>query len=447
MLDFDDDDRLDELDDRGVPTYTVCELVDSVNGLLRRTMPDGVWVRGEIQGWYERGPHAYFKLVEDGPNGRGVLNVQFFGNARQRLRPVLRKYRLELGDGLKVRLFGYLDLYAPSGTFGLKMSSIDPRFTLGELSQQRDDVIRRLIASGVFDANRARTMPVAPLRLGVVTSVASAAWADFASELTRSGLAFQITVADVRVQGDVAVPMVSGAIRALSASTDLDVLVVIRGGGAKTELATFDAEPIALAIATSPIPVLTGLGHEIDRSVADEVAHQSYKTPTACAAALVESVREFVDRTETAWTRLGEAATRALGRADERNRAIAERVASRTASAVDRGWDRLARRADRLRTAGLRALDGAQRRVDTAVASVGRAPARLDAELRHLSGLESQVRLVDPVNLLARGWSITRDASGRAVRSATDLAPGDRLVTTFATGVATSTVDTVQEDR
>ena len=273
-LDFD-------LDDGGVPTYTVGELAEAINGALRRRFDDGVWVRGEIQGWNERGPHAYFRLVEDGDDGKATINVQFFANARMRLRPLLAKHRLRLADGLAVRIFGHLDFYAPSGQLGLKMGGIDPRFTLGELALQRDEVVRRLVAAGLYDRNRGRAMPVAPLRVGVVTSTASAAWADFRHELERSGIGFELRVVDVRVQGEWAVAEVSAGVRTLARRPDVDVVVVIRGGGSRTELATFDHEDIATAVATAPVPVLTGLGHEIDRSVADEVAHLALKTPTA----------------------------------------------------------------------------------------------------------------------------------------------------------------------
>ena len=161
-----------DLDDGGVPTYSVGELAEAINSAIRRRFTDGVWVRGEIQGWSERGPHAYFRLVEDTDDGKAAINIQFFANSRMRLRPILTKHRLQLGDGLKVRIFGHLDYFAPSGQLGLKMSGLDPRFTLGEMALERDDVVRRLVASGLFDANRRTRVAAAPLRVGVVTSTA-----------------------------------------------------------------------------------------------------------------------------------------------------------------------------------------------------------------------------------------------------------------------------------
>jgi len=430
-----------DLDDGGVPTYTVGELAEAINSALRRRFTDGVWVRGEIQGWSERGPHAYFRLVGEDDDGKSAINVQFFANSRMRLRPILNKHRLRLGDGLKVRIFGHLDYFAPSGQLGLKMSGLDPRFTLGEMALERDEVVRRLVASGLFDANRRTLVPPAPLRIGVVTSTASAAWGDFTHELDRSDLAFRLRVIDVRVQGEWAVDMVCAALRTLTRHDDLDVVVVIRGGGSKTDLATFDHESIATTIATSPIPVFTGLGHEVDRSVADEVAHSSLKTPTACAAALVEHVNAFQAQVEQAWAQIDRRANRALLDAGGSLATIAHGIRRATVSAVERSDDRLGHRRHRLRAATDRALERCTDRVAVAGAALRRVPARLEPEVRHIDAVAARVRLLDPVHTMARGWSITRTGKGAIVRDAAALAPGDTITTTFAAGTARSRVE------
>jgi exodeoxyribonuclease VII large subunit len=430
-----------DLDDGGVLTYSVGELAEAINSSLRRRFTDGIWVRGEIQGWSERGPHAYFRLVEDTDDGKAAINVQFFANSRMRLRPILTKHRLRLGDGLKVRIFGHLDFFAPSGQLGLKMSGLDPRFTLGEMALERDDVVRRLVASGLFDANRRTQVAAAPLRVGVVTSTASAAWADFTHELERSGLAFRLRVIDVRVQGELAVDMVSSAVRTLTRHDDLDVVVLIRGGGSKTDLAAFDHESIATAIAMSPLPVFTGLGHEIDRSVADEVAHSSLKTPTACAAALVERVYAFQAEVERVWSSIDRHANRALQEANASLATIAHGLRRATVSAVERSDDRLGHRRQRLGAAAGRAVERSADRLATARSSLARVPARLEPESRHLDAVAARVRLLDPVRTMARGWSITRAADGTIVRNAADLANGATITTTFAAGRARSRVE------
>lgn len=429
-------------DDPSNPTYTVGELADAINDQMRRGFSDGVWVRGEIDGLRNSGPHTYFALVEDGDNGRAVLNVSLFAPMKRNLTPLLKRSRLELANGMKVRIYGHLDFYAPTGRLGLKMAGIDPRFTLGELSQQRDEVVRRLVASGLFDANRRHRLSPVPLRVGVVTSVGTAAWHDFTDELERSGFGFRLTVCDVRVQGEWAVSMVAGAIRTLGRRTDLDCVVVIRGGGARNELATFDAEPIALAVATCPVPVLTGLGHEVDRSVADDIAHTALKTPTACAGHLIDAVHDYVTAAEERWAAITavarhEITATATGLSDR-----AHRIARRTHAAVERADERLGTRIDRVRVAPGRRLAAADRRAADDHDRLARcAPRLLTAQDRALDAAESRLALLDPVNLLRRGWSITRTADGGLVRGPADAPVGTMVVTQLADGTVTSRVE------
>lgn len=435
-----------DLDDGGEPTYSVGELADAVNGVLRRGFGDGVWVRGEIQGYSEKNGHAYFKLVESGGERRAVLDVSFFANVRMRLRPLLQRHRLYLADGMKVRVHGLLDYYAANGRLSLKMAGIDPRYTLGEMALQRDDVIRRLVASGLYDANRRRPVPVMPLRIGLVTSVNSAAWHDFMHQLKDSGHGFGIRVVDVRVQGDFAEEMVTAAITTLGRRTDVDVVVVIRGGGARTELALFDSESIATAIAAARVPVFTGLGHEIDRSVADEVAHTAFKTPTACAVALIEMVQLFSSRAENAWGEIAARAERQIERSHAGLFETARRIEQRTIGAVERAGQRLTDRAHRVSLSSVRVLDHGDATLDRVAAGIGWRPLQFAAQqLQTLDQIEARVRLLDPIHTLARGWSLTRTSDGRIVRTAADVVVGDEIITTLASGTVASRIEIITD--
>ncbi len=437
-FDFGDDDRNDAAD----PTYSVGELGDAINDTLRRGFSDGVWVRGEITGWSDRGQHAYFTLVDDGEKQtKAVVNVQFFANARMRLRPMLQKNRLRLADGMNVRVFGYLDYYAPNGRIGLKMTGIDPKYTLGDIAQSRDEVLRRLVAEGLLDANKQRPLSSIPLRVGVITSVGTAAWHDFRDELQRSAMGFALTVIDTRVQGDIAERSITGAIATLSRRADLDAIVLIRGGGARNELAVFDAESIASAIAASPVPVLTGLGHEVDRSVADDVAHSALKTPTACAGELIARAARYCADSEAAFEAILRQSRLTLGAATTDLSDLAHRIARRTHAAVERADERLTMRVHTLaRTAPAvlatadQRVDDARQRLDSRTATViERATSRLDVSAARVGAL-------DPAVQLARGWSITRRLDGSIVRSVDELAPHDTLTTALADGTVTSTV-------
>ena len=435
----------DELDDAANPTFSVGELADAINDTLRRGFSDGVWVRGEITGWSDRGQHAYFTLVDDADDGNGrgraVVNVQFFANARMRLRPMLQKHRLRLGDGMKVRVYGFLDYYAAGGRIGLKMTGIDPRYTLGDLAQSRDEIVRRLVADGVFDATRQRALSPIPLRIGVVTSVGTAAWHDFHDELRRSELGFRLSVVDTRVQGEFAERSITAAITTLSRRSDLDALVIIRGGGARNELAVFDAESIARAIAASRVPVLTGLGHEVDRSVADDVAHTTLKTPTACAGELIDRSMRYRAETEAAFTAIVRASSAVLQRDANDLSDTAHRIARRTHAAVERADERLGMRIDTLSRSAPGALERTGASLDERRTRIlDRASTVLERSSGRLDVVAARVAALDPAVQLARGWSITRDADGRVIRSIDDVTADDTVIVAVADGRITTTV-------
>jgi exodeoxyribonuclease VII large subunit len=438
-LDFGDaDGGRNELQPEG--TYTVTQLADLIRNRLRTGMEQGVWVRGEIQGWNAKGAHAYFTLADDKSETKAVIPVAFFAPQRDRLRPLLKRSNLILADGMKVLIHGSLDFYAPTGRLSLKMDGLSPRYTLGDLAQQRDQVLRRLVAKGLVDSNKRRPLSRIALRVGVVTSVGSAAWHDFENELTRSGIGFELSVCNVRVQGDRAESMVAGAITALSRRR-LDVIVVIRGGGARNELAVFDSEPIALAIASAPVPVLTGLGHEVDRSIADEVAHTSFKTPTACANALVSAAQQYLATAEQAFDAVTTAARERLDSAQRQLGAVAHRIARQTHAAVGRAEEGLDMRSAAVRSCARRHVTTAARRIDDLTTRLLMRPAQVLAqEQRHVDGLAARVSAVDPAAMLARGWTITRAADGRVLRSPAQASEDDVITTQFSTGRLASRV-------
>lgn len=448
--DFDDDvddEDFDDEDSDGV-TFSVSEVAATVNDVLGEAFDRGIWVWGEITGLSVKGGHTYFTLVEATKSGgKAQLSVNLWAGVMTKLRPILKRSGVTLENGVKVRVFGSLDFYAPFGKLSLNMRDIDPRFTLGDIALQREDLIRRLRESGDFDRNRQTLLTPAPLRVGVVTSESSAAWADFRHEIERSGLGFHLLLADVRVQGESAVRDITSAIRALEGRNDIDVVAIVRGGGSRAELATFDAEEIARAIASCALPVVTGIGHEIDTSVADEVAFQRFKTPTACAAGLVERVTSFVTSIEEAWDSIARLASDFLGDSDHDLKLMANHIATRTRSAVTRADERLTFRASRLRSSASNSLNARETKVATARDRLRRrAPQLLSQSTTRVETFESRTRLLDPRQLMKRGWSVTRRTDGTVVRSIADVSPTDVLATQLADGSVTSTVNAVSAD-
>lgn len=408
------------------PTYSISELVDEINDTLESSFDEGIWVWGEISGLSVKNRHTYFTLVEleeGSTTKRAQLNVNLWAGDMMKIRPIIAKVGLELTNGIKVRIYGNLNFYGPFGKLSLIMRGIDPRFTLGEIALQRDELIRRLKASGDYDRNRELELSPVPLRLGVVTSGSSAAWADFRNQIESSGLGFRLELADVVVQGDLAVNAVARAIGRFSRRADLDAIVVIRGGGSKTDLSTFDSELIARTIADSSLPVLTGIGHEIDLSVADEVAFAQHKTPTACAVALIDRVNSFVTDTENLWLGISQIASQRVDSSLSEVQRLTREIGIHTRSAVDRAAERLDTRLSRLLTW---------------------VPKIFADRLMEITNIETSIRLLDPKNVLARGWSITRDSRGNIVRSVESVAPGEELRTSLADGIVVSAVSAVQ---
>jgi exodeoxyribonuclease VII large subunit len=411
------------------PTWSVTELADRIGNALRAAFRDEVWVRGEIRDLSRASSgHVYFTLTEPSFEGSASIGVMLSSRNKGSVNLALTRAGggVRMTDGTEVRIRGRLDWYAPRGQLQLRMTAIDPAYTLGQLELLRAQLLQRLEAEGLLRANAARPLPLVPLRVGVVTSSGSAAEADFVDELRRSGFAFDVRRVDARVQGpDAAFDVVSGIERAVADGAE--VVALVRGGGARTDLAAFDDERIARAIATCPVPVLTGIGHEVDRSVADDVAHTAHKTPTACAHALVLRVRAFVDAIEGRWQAIATLAARAT-------RDQAEIV---EASAAHRheGWGERVRRAA---TGHLRDADAGAR--ERARRLSLRAPRAVSEADRALASIEARLRALDPERTLARGWSITRTADGRVVRSPDEVTAGDELLTQVAAGTVRSTV-------
>ena len=420
-------------------TYTVGELCRQVGRVLGDAFPDQVWVQGAISGLTRsNNGHVYFDLVDPddtlGRSARAVLPVALFSSSRQLVNRIMRRSGgIRMHDGVEIRIRGELTYYPPQGRVQLVMSLIDPQFTLGRLAAARQELLDRLSDEGLLDRNHNRPFPALPLRVGLVTSDGSAAYHDFVDELVSSGYPFQITLVDSRVQGLDAVPGLATAIALPGSVTsdqfDVDVMVVVRGGGARTDLAVFDHEAVARAIAECPLPVIVGVGHETDRSVADEVAQRSVKTPTAAAKVLVETVADFDARLNDATQRISALTHLHLIRANERLMANGTRLAASARRSVERQRIGLEQSAYRLQRAPGRVLERAEADLDLA---------------------EVRLKANDPLVALRRGWTITYvepDPStaepSTLLRGTGQVTVGDSIRTVTADGTLLSTVDKI----
>jgi len=253
------------------PTLSVGELSAAIGRVLARAFSDEVWVRGEIANLKRRAEVVYFDLVD----GTTSLPVVLWNNDRVVVNQVLKRAggAVRMTEGTDVRIRTRVGWFGKRGTVSLRMLSIDPAYTLGQLAEAKERLLAALRADGTLARNATRTLSPVPLRVGLLTSAGSAAAADFLKTLDSSGRGFAVTHVDVRVQGVDAVASIVAGLQQLARRADsLDVVCVVRGGGARTDLAAFDDEAICRAIAAMPLPIFTGIGHEIDTCVADHAA-------------------------------------------------------------------------------------------------------------------------------------------------------------------------------
>jgi exodeoxyribonuclease VII large subunit len=426
-------------------TYEVGELAAEIGSALSRAFPDEIWVKGQIRN-LSRAPsgHVYFSLIDTTAakdSAAAQLPVTLFASDKDAVnRALVRAGAGRMDDGVEVRIRGRVQHFPTRGVVQLRMTWIDTDFTLGRLAAARAALLRRLKAAGHLERNRALPMPLLPLSVGLVTSLDSAAHADFMETLRASGWAFRVVEVDTRVQGADAPESIVRSI--LTLQDRVDVIAIVRGGGSALDLAAFDAEPVAVAIATSAVPVITGIGHEVDSPVAGEVAQVAAKTPTAAARFLVDRISDAARRLEVAASELGRHARRGLRSA---NRSLDRRAAATAAAVrlqVRAARNQLDRSSHRVVAAGRLMISRRSEALAVATRRLPPVSQRLTATAgERLDGIAARVAAVDPHRLLARGWSVTRDGDGRVVRSPAAVPAGSELRTTVEEGEIVSRVE------
>jgi exodeoxyribonuclease VII large subunit len=424
-----------------------------------------VWVVGEAQRVRPsaRG-HLYFELVEKGDRDEivGKLDAVIWKGDLMRVQRMLSGSGQKISEGMQIRCRASIDFYGPGGRLQLCVREVDPTFTLGMLELRRRETLAALAAAGLLERNRSLPLADLPLTIALITSHGSAAYHDFLSGLAESGYGFRVVLMHAAVQGKEAEREIVSALASL-AGLPVDCAVLIRGGGSRSDLAVFDSRVIAEAIARAPFPVLAGLGHEIDVSIADQVAHQSFKTPTKVAEFLVERIARQEQRLEDLRRTLVRealeplrAGREALGRA-ERGVELARMRLAAAGQRIDelaRALTRLGRSA--LRQAGrrrdglrvrltelaprrLQDMDRERRRLGERVVAGARADLRESRAT--LQGMERLCVQLAPERTLERGFSITRDPAGAILRHPDQVQAGDRITTRVSGGTLDSRVE------
>lgn len=449
-------------------TYSISQLNEEARQALRERFGDDIWLVGEVQNYDKNRAtgHAYFELVErlapdEDPIAR--VRVVMFQEDRRAVEHALASApeSIRVRDGLALRLSGRVDLYAPSGSYQLIITGVDPTYTSGEIHQNRERILGMLEQLGIRARNQQRAWPACPLRVGLITSAGSDAYNDFVHELERTALGFQVDVHNVKVQGSQTEPSVLRALDYFARNAaDYDIVAIVRGGGSRSDLAYFDTEAIAKAVCVHPLKIVVGVGHQRDQCVLDFVA-ESQKTPTAAAQACAARVQAYMERVEGLFEAIAARATQQQGAALQRlrtasmhlERAVERRVKVETRRLVEvragvtyaaqRGLVRATRRLDGLEraipAAALSRLQTQAQQVEYARGRVSMARLRrhfsaqakrlaqagerlergaaagLAAQGHRLQLHEQRLRLLDPQRVLERGFSIIRTPAGVVV--------------------------------
>ena len=438
--------------------YTVSELTAGIKGTLEGMFP-AVWVEGEISNLrVPSSGHAYFTLKDEGAQLSAVL---FRGRGR--------RVRFEPEDGMHVLAFGGLDVYAARGQYQLVVELMEPQ-GLGALQLAFEQLKRKLEAEGLFDDGRKRKLPVYPRVIGIVTSPTGAAIRDMLNIIGRRFGDLRILIAPVRVQGDDAPAEIVQALVNLQEMTELDVIVVGRGGGSIEDLWAFNDETVARAIVACRVPVISAVGHETDFTIADFVADLRAPTPSGAAELVVREKLAVIERLVDLYARLKQAMTADVTAQRERLQFLARRrVLTDPARALRDLYRRLDDLQGRLRL-GLRAGQRQIRhrlalltqalsarnpaaRISADVALLGQLRGRLVSGAAH--GVQAsrarfatsvgRLESLSPLAVLSRGYSVTRLPSGALVRSAAQARAGDLLEILLHQGALGARVTEVRE--
>lgn len=432
--------------------------VRELNLAVKQAIESGLpllWVRGEISNFVAASSgHWYFSLKDEAAQVRCVM----FRHKSQFLdfRPA---------NGMQVEVLALPTLYETRGDFQLNLEKMRPA-GLGALFEAFQRLKDKLEREGLFDPVRKRPLPLLPQQIGIITSPQAAALRDVLRTLQQRMPGVPVVLYPAPVQGEGAGDRIAQSIRAAAARAECDVLIVCRGGGSIEDLWAFNEEIVARAIAACPIPVVSGVGHETDFTIADFVADLRAATPTAAAQAVVPQRAEMLVRLGQSRHRLQRAMQRRLEQAWQ-GLDLAQRRLLHPAQRVQLQQQQLAGLRLRLQTAAWAKLQRERQQwqrqqqrwlsVRPAVAQAAERVAvqqqRLRLAMRHvlarhearLVAMQQHLLHLDPQQVLARGYSLVRDAQGRLVSNAAQIAAGDALQLTFAKGGAEVRVETTRD--
>ena len=388
-------------------------------------MPEEYWVEAELSECRETRGHCYMELIQkDELSATPVAKAQAkcWANKWLTIRPYFERITgQQLHAGMKVLLQVYPQFHEAYG-FSWIVNDIDPTYTIGDMARKRQEIIKKLKDEGVFDLQKELQLPMFCQRIAVISSQTAAGYGDFCNQLADNpyGFKFETQLFPATMQGEGVEQSIISALERIY-DTDYDCVVIIRGGGATSDMSGFDTLALAENVANFPIPIITGIGHERDESILDMVSHTRVKTPTAAAAFLIEHLKEVLDVIDNSQDRITRYAQQKLTTLNSQLAIVSESIPRLFSLVKTRQESKLDIFEQRMRT------------------SIDR---RLTSESHKLELISEKLKALDPTLLLARGYSITMH-NGHAVKDASSLPPGTEIETRLAKGTVRSIVKSV----
>lgn len=429
--------------------HTSLSLVE-LNMLVRRSvrvcLPDEYWVQAELSDVRSNySGHCYLEFVQkDSKSNALVAKARgiIWNNVYSRLKPFFERETGQLFvSGIKVLVKVTVDFHELYG-YSLTVVDIDPTYTLGDMARRRKEIISRLESEGILTLNKELELPVLAQRIAVISSATAAGYGDFCNQLEHNpyGFVFYPHLFQAVMQGDkVELSIIAALEKIYQTQEKWDVVVIIRGGGATSDLSGFDTYNLAAHCAQFPLPVLTGIGHERDDTVLDVVSHTRVKTPTAAAEFLINHLRGTAEALDGYASFINQTIPDILQREKERLERCVSRIPSQVEIRLQREVFRQERLFKRMELAWQSRLMREEHRLDLSLRIAGALQTRLQREKHRLELFEQRVNAASPDVLLKRGYSITLN-NGKAVTDASLLKDGDEIVTRLAKGEIRSKV-------
>ncbi len=432
-------------------TLSLLELTRLVSSLVQRPETQNVWVTAELSDVAVRGGHCYMELLQKDDRGLQVAKARgvIWANAYPRIdADFYAATGQRFATGLKVMLRVSASFHPVYG-FSLVVSAVNPDYTMGDLMRRRREILERLKREGILELNRQLRWPSIVQRVAVISAPGAAGYGDFMNQLyhNQSHLRFITKLFPAVMQGATAPASIIAALEAVAAEADRwDGVVIIRGGGATSDLQAFEDYQLAANVAQFPLPVAIGIGHERDITVLDWVANQRLKTPTAVAEWLVAIGENALGYLITVGNKILQLASARLSGSKEQLAHAEGLLPVAARSAMERGHSRLRSAASALSGISGRRLQPQLTRLDMTVTAIANACAnRIARQNARLDAAASLLNALSPVATLRRGYSVTR-VDGHAVTDASTLAPGTTIETTLANGTITSTITSTQNN-